>query len=93
MRSRGYSLYEPGPVPVDETEAGPFARTPAAGRSEPRESLSVSVFGSLLRPIMAKGRGLGEHSSLWTHLRPPPDQVFLSVLDLPLDKRLITIYR
>jgi hypothetical protein len=32
MRSRGYGLYEPGPVPVNETEAGPFAGMPPPGR-------------------------------------------------------------
>jgi hypothetical protein len=32
MRSRGYSLHEPGPVPVEETEAGPFAGMPPVPR-------------------------------------------------------------
>ncbi|MGC1237608.1 MAG: hypothetical protein WA860_02345 [Acidimicrobiales bacterium] len=30
MRSRGYSLYEPGPVPIDKSEAGPFSGIPSA---------------------------------------------------------------
>ncbi|MGC2485054.1 MAG: hypothetical protein WA359_02275 [Acidimicrobiales bacterium] len=32
MRSRGYSLYDPGPVSIDESEAGPFSGMPSTPR-------------------------------------------------------------
>jgi hypothetical protein len=32
MRVRGYDLYEPGPVPIDRSEAGPFAGMPPTPR-------------------------------------------------------------
>lgn len=32
MRSRGYSLFELGPVPIDKSEAGPFLGIPSTPR-------------------------------------------------------------
>jgi hypothetical protein len=32
LRSRGYDLYEPSPVPIDQTTAGPFLSMPSVAK-------------------------------------------------------------